>query len=556
MPEKPLPMEHYSSWLLGTNNFNVRRRIIRNMFDLIVKGGRVVDGAGNPWYRADVAIHEGKIVAIGRLGGKADHLISVEGLVVAPGFIDTHSHSDLMLMAEPEARQKVMQGVTTEIVGQDGLGEAPLQDDVVDDWRRYLSGLNGDPDIEWSWRSFDEYLNRLESARPAINVASLVGHGNLRLLAMGMENRPPTASELEEMKRLLDEAMAQGAFGMSTGLIYPPCVYAETAELTELCRVVSSRGGVFVAHMRNEGDKLFESIDEVIAIGRDTGIPVQISHFKASGRQNWGKVVEALEMLDRARTEGVDVTVDQYPYIAGSTFLSSLLPSWALEGGTARMMERLGDEATRKRIAAEMSGAGRGREWGWEGILVTSVKSERNRRFEGKTVGKIAEERRQEPVEAVLSLIVEEENAVGMASFSMSEDDVRTVMRSRLQMVCTDGIVLGKPHPRVYGSFPRVLGPYVREGVLRLEDAVRKMTSMPAQRFGLLDRGLLRPGMRADVVVFDPETVADRATFQDPHQFPQGIEYVIVNGTVTVDGGNHTGARAGKVLRHAPTSYP
>jgi N-acyl-D-amino-acid deacylase len=526
------------------------------MFDLVIKGGRIVDGAGDPWYRADVAIKDGKIAAMGRLGGEADRFIGAEGLVVSPGFIDTHSHSDLMLMAEPEARQKIMQGVTTEIVGQDGLGEAPLRDDVIDEWRRYLSGLNGDPDIEWGWRSFDDYLNRLESARPAINVASLVGHGNLRLLAMGMENRPPTASELEEMKRLLDEAMAQEAFGMSTGLIYPPCVYAETAELTELCRVVSSRGGVFVVHMRNEGDRLFESIEEVITIGREAEVPIQISHFKASGRQNWGKVVEALEILERARSVGIDVTVDQYPYIAGSTFLSSILPSWALEGGTARMMERLVDEATRKRIAAEMSGAGRGREWGWDGILVTSVKSERNRRFEGKTVGKIAEERRQEPVETVLDLIVEEENAVGIASFSMSEDDVRTVMRSRLQMVCTDGIVLGKPHPRVYGSFPRVLGPYVREGVLRLEDAVRRMTSMPAQRFGLLDRGLLRPGMRADVTVFDRDAIIDRATFQDPHQFPEGIKYVIVNGVVTVDNGDHTGARAGMVLRHAPASHP
>ena len=520
------------------------------MFDLIIRGGRVVDGSGNPWYRADVAVTSGKITTIGRLGSDARRIINADGLVVAPGFIDTHSHSDLMLMAEPEAKQKIMQGVTTEVIGQDGLGEAPLRDDIVDDWRRYLSGLNGDPDIDWSWQSFAEYLNRLEEAEPATNVVSLVGHGNLRLLAMGMEDRQPTTQELEEMKRLLEEAMRQGAFGLSTGLIYPPCVYADTEELVELCRVVTAYGGLFVVHMRNEGDRLLESIGEVVAIGREAGIPVHISHLKASGERNWGKVAEALEKLEMARVEGVDLTVDQYPYVAGSTFLSSLLPAWAHEGGTETMLERLRDEAMRKRIADDMMRSGRSRDWGWHRILITSVRTEANKRFEGKTVEGIAEALGESPVDAVFNLILEEENVVTMVSFMMSEDDVRTVMRSPLQMVCTDGIVLGKPHPRAYGSFPRVLGRYVRDGVLRLEEAVRKMTSMPAQTFGLLDRGLLRPGMCADITVFDAETVIDKATYRDPIQFPLGIEYVIVNGEVTVDGGEHTGARVGRVLRH------
>jgi len=522
------------------------------MFDLVIKNGRIVDGAGNPWYWGDVAVADGRIAAVGRLAdAEADRVIDAEGLVVAPGFIDAHSHSDLMLMTEPAARQKIMQGVTTEVVGQDGLGEAPLRDDVIDDWRRYLSGLNGDPDIDWDWRSFADYLDRLEAAGPAVNVATLVGHGNLRLLAMGMENRPPTPRELDEMKELLAEAMRQGAFGMSTGLIYPPCVYAGTAELTELCKVVADWGGVFVVHMRNEGDLLLESIEEVISIGRDSGVPVHISHFKASGRKNWGKVRDALELLERARAEGVDVTVDQYPYTAGSTFLSSLLPSWVHEGGTEQMLERLRDEAVKKRIAEEMTEGGRGREWGWGNVIVTSVATEANRRFEGMTVEEIAEARGATPVEAVLDLVLEEENAVTMVGFSMSEEDIRTVMRSPLQMVCTDGIILGKPHPRVYGSFPRVLGRYVRgEGVLGLEEAVRKMTSLPAQRLGLHDRGLLRPGLWADITVFNPDTIIDRATYQDPHQFPEGVEYVVVNGVVTVDGGVHTGARAGRVLRH------
>ena len=519
------------------------------MFDLVVRNGKVIDGTSNPWYRANIAVVDGKIASIGMLDADAEQVIDAEGLVVAPGFIDSHSHSDLMLVAEPEARQKIMQGITTEVVGQDGLGEAPLRDDIVDDWRRYLSGLNGDPDIEWDWRSFAEYLDKLEASGPATNVASLVGHGNLRLLAMGMEDRTPTTLELEKMKNLLAEAMKQGAFGLSTGLIYPPCVYADTYELMELCKVASAHGGLFVVHMRNESDRLLESIEEVITIGKEAGIHVHISHFKASRERNWGKVVDALGMLEKARMGGVVVTVDQYPYTAGSTFLSSLLPVWAHEGGTERMLERLRDQEARTRMVADMMEDERGRGWGWGNILVTSVSTQGNKRFEGRTLQEIAESRKQSPLDAVFDLILEEENAVSMASFSMSEEDVRTVMQSPLQMFCTDGIVLGKPHPRAYGSFPRVLGRYVGEGVVSLEEAVRKMTSLPAQTFGLHDRGLLRPGMCADITIFDPDTVIDKATYRDPIQFPEGIEYVIVNGVVTVDRGEHTGACGGRILR-------
>jgi N-acyl-D-amino-acid deacylase len=302
--------------------------------------------------------------------------------------------------------------------------------------------------------------------------------------------------------------------------------------------------------MRNEGDRLLESIEEVVAIGREADIPVHISHFKASGEQNWGKVEVALERLGVARSEGVEVTMDQYPYVAGSTFLSSLLPVWTYEGGTNRMLERLKDEATRMKISAEMTAKGRGQDWGWRNVLVTSVKTERNQPFEGKNLEEIAGKRGQPTLETLFDIILEEENAATMVSFSMSEDDVRTVMRSPLQMVCTDGIVLGKPHPRAYGSFPRILSRYVRGGVLRLEEAVRKMSSLPAQSFGLHDRGLLRPGMRADITIFDPDTIMDTATYKDSIRFPKGIEHVVVNGELTVHGGEHTNRRAGSVLRN------
>ncbi|MFB0558033.1 MAG: amidohydrolase family protein, partial [Candidatus Bathyarchaeia archaeon] len=428
------------------------------MDDLKIKNGRIVDGTGNPWYRADVAVTDSRITEVGSFESRVDIVINADGLIVAPGFIDSHSHSDLMLMAEPEARQKIMQGVTTEVIGQDGLGEAPIRDYLVDDWRKYLSGLNGDPDVEWCWRSFGDYLDALERARPATNVVALLGHGNLRLLAMGIENRSPTNSELEEMKLILSNSMKEGAYGMSTGLIYPPCVYADINELTELCEVVSAHSGVFVVHMRNEGDKLIESIEEVVKVGLKTRVPVHISHFKASGEKNWGKAVEALEKLEEAREAGVDVTADQYPYVAGSTFLSSLLPVWMHEGGTEKMLARLEDLGERRKASSEMTRRGRGVDWGWDNVIVTSVRTEGNRRLEGKTLEEIAKIRMQTPLDALFDIVLEEENAATMVGFSMSEDDVRTIMQSPYQMVCTDGIILGRPHPRAYGSFPRVLG--------------------------------------------------------------------------------------------------
>lgn len=521
--------------------------------EVIIKNAKVVDGTGNPWYDADVGISRGRISAIGRLSCDADRVIDAEGLATAPGFIDTHSHSDLMILVEPEAREKVMQGVTTQIVGQDGLGAAPLEDGGVDNWRRYLSGLNGDPEIDWNWRTFSEYLRRIEDSRPATNVASLVGHGNLRAMAMGMDNRTPTPGELGRMKQLLESAMKDGAFGLSTGLVYAPCTYADLAELIELSRVAAAHRGILVVHMHNESDRLLDSVREVVTIGMKANVAVHISHFKAIGKQNWTKVGEALAMLEDARVRGIDVTFDQYPYVASSTFLSMLLPAWVHEGGVKRLLERLQDRQVRSRVIAEVDQV-RSRETGWDKVIIASVETQGNKQLEGRTVEEIATARNISPLEAVMDLILEEKNAVGMIRFVLSEEDVRAVMRSPLQMVCTDGLILGKPHPRAYGSFPRVLGSYVREGVIQLEEAVKKMTSMPAQRFGLLDRGLLRPGMWADLVVFDPATIADEATYENPRQYPKGIRYVLVGGEVAVDDGKLTDTRAGRVLRHSTVS--
>ena len=401
-----------------------------------------------------------------------------------------------------------------------------------------------------TWRNIGEYLDRLESVKPAVNVATLVGHGNLRILTVGMENRSSTPNELKEMKRLLSESIRHGAFGLSTGLIYPPCVYSDTYELIELCKVVSKYGGVFVVHMRNEGNLLLESIEEVVRIGKKSRASIHISHFKCSGEANWGKVHDAIKKVSASRENGIDITVDQYPYIAGSTFLSSLLPVWMHEGGTDRMLERLKDSNLRKKVLKEMMGIGRGVDWGWDNVLITSVNSEKNKIFEGMNLRQIAQKRDQNILETLLNIIVEEENAVTMVSFSMSEENVRTIMQSPFQMFCTDGIILGKPHPRAYGSFPRVLGRYVKSNVLRLEEAIRKMTSLPAQRFGLVKRGIIRPGMHADIVIFNPNKIIDTATFNDPIRFPSGIEHVVVNGKISIESSEFTGIRAGQILRH------
>jgi len=527
------------------------------VIDLIVEGGRIVSGTGNPWYKGDIGVEKDRIIEIGELQDeRADTVIDAKRNVVCPGFIDTHSHSDLMWLANPRCEAKVTQGITTEVLAQDGLSGAPVRREHIALVRRLVSGLLGDPDIEWDWTSLGEYLARFEKQGIAVNIASLVPHGNVRIWAMGMEKRAPSPSELSDMKQLVATSMKEGAMGLSTGLIYAPCTYADKQELVELCKVVSELDGYLAVHMRNEGDMVLESMKEVVEVGEQSGASIHIDHFKVSGRSNWGKAGKMLEFAEQARSRGLELTLEQYPYTAGSTMLWALLPPWSLEGGFEKTIERLKDPDMRARMKQEIRDGIPGwedfvQESGWEGIFVSSLPSEKNKRFVGKNLREIAEALTKHPTDALFDLLIEEKGAVSMVLFIMSEEDVRTIMKHPLQMFCTDGLLPpGKPHPRVYGTYPRVLGKYVREErIIALEEAIRKMTSYPAERLRLRDRGIIKVGAWADLVIFNPDRIADRATYEDPSQYPEGIECVIVNGQVAVKKGEHTGIRAGKVLK-------
>ena len=529
------------------------------MFDVIIKNGKVIDGAGNPWFKADVGINGQKISAIGRLSAEeASKIIDADGLVVSPGFIDMHSHSDFELLVNPKAESKIRQGITTEVIGNCGVSAAPLNDLMKVEARK-TDSLIEEAELQLDWSTMKDYLSRLGRQGVAVNVVPLVGHGNLRVCTVGFVDRPPTKTELEEMKKRLARAMEEGAFGMSTGLIYPPGCYAETDELIELSRVAASYGGIYTSHIRDEGDKMLESVKEAIEIGEEAGIPVEISHHKAEVKANWGKVKESLKMIEEVRDRGIDITCDVYPYVAASTVLSAELPHWAHEGGTEKLVQRLTDAETRARLIREMreespDQASMPEVDIWDVTQIARCKNHPD--LEGKTVSEIAQTKHMDAFELVFDLLIDDA-AISIVGFHMCEDDVCTVLRHPVSMIGTDASAVapygvlgkGKPHPRSYGTFPRVLGKYVREErVLTLENAIRKMTSLPAQKLGLRDRGIIREGMRADITIFNPETITDRATYQNPHQYPDGVEYVIVNGKIAVGEREHTGVLAGRVM--------
>ena len=527
-------------------------------WSLLIKNGTVVDGSGAPATAADVAVEGDRIVAVERgLSGEAARTIDAGGLMVAPGFIDIHSHSDLVYDKCPSAESKVRQGVTTEVVGMCSFSPAPVASGRAEVVREWAGGIS--QRIPIAWETFPEYLEHLRRLGPSVNIVQFVGHGALRLATIGPENRAPTRDEQTAMERLLAEAMDAGAFGFSTGLVYAPSVYGSTEELIALARSMASRGGFYFSHIRGEAATLEEAVKEAIGIGEEARVPVQISHVKAAGRENWGKMDRVLRLIDTARARGLDVTGDVYPYPAGSTKMDNLLPGWMHDGGIARLLERLADPAARRRaiqdclVDGERWRTGSGA-MGWDEIMIATCA---NPELPGLHLAELARRAGKAPAEAMMDLVLEERAGVSMIVFSQSEDNVATALRYAHSMIGSDSLSLhggpgphpGKPHPRSYGTFPRVLGAYCREKRLfSWETAVGKMTGMPAAKLGLKSRGLVRAGFAADLALFDPATVADAATFADPHRHPIGIPYVVVNGRLVVDGPRFHALPAGRVL--------
>ncbi len=522
------------------------------MTDLLIRGGTLIDGTGAPGRRADVAIDDGRIGPVGDLAEvRADRVVDATDQVVTPGFIDIHSHSDEAMFIDPNLESALHMGVTTVVCGNCGGSSAPVRALAAEELDRELARY----EVKRTWSSFGEYAEAVDRAGPSINVSSFVGHGTLRMCVMGAEARPPTDAELVEMRALLDAALRDGAAGLASGLIYPPSAYGTTDELAALATVVRARGALYASHIRNEGARLLEAIEENLEIGRRAGVRVQLSHHKASGRRNWGKVKESIACIERARSEGIDVIADQYPYTASSTGLSVTIPNWVHEGGSQKLCERLRDPAVRRRIRDEKVETGRN----WDAIVIGRARH--HPEYSGRPVADLARAAGKDPLEWTCDALIEHDGAVDIIHHSMSEDDVRYVMRTPWVCVGSDSranaphgpLSFGKPHPRSYGTFPRVLGHYAREErVLTLEDAVRKMTSLTASRLRLRDRGVVREGAWADLVVFDAATVIDTATYDDPHRYPRGIAAVIVNGGIALEAGETARSRHGRFLRLGP----
>lgn len=526
----------------------------------LIMNGTIIDGTGQERFISDVILINDKIHSIQQVdgydGSDFDIVIDANKCVISPGFIDTHSHSDLKILVDPYMDPKITQGVTTEILGQDGISMAPLPRNYIELWRKNLSGLEGDSEeIPWDYDTTEGYFQLLEKSGIGLNESYLVPHGNIRMEVMGLDYREPTEVELQKMKEILKREINTGALGMSTGLIYIPCLYSKTKELIELGKVVAENNGMLVIHQRSEADTILESMDEVFRISKESGVKIHFSHMKVAGKKNRDKFNQVLELLDKAKSEGIQISFDQYPYIAGSTMMGVLLPPWAHEGGMDKLLVRLLDPKLREKMKYDMINGLPG--WdnfvdfaGLDQIYVTSVKTSRNQGAIGKSLIELGTLRGQDPFEALFDLLFEEENAVGMVDFYGCEEHIVGFMKRPEQNFCTDGLLGGKPHPRVYGTFPRVLGKYVREKqVLTLEEAVRKMTGKPAEIFGLTGRGILRKGNFADLVIFDPLTIKDQGSYIQPDQYPTGIEYVFVNGECVINKGKHTRVKAGRILK-------
>ena len=529
-------------------------------YDIIIRHGRVVDGTGRPGFNADVAIKNDRVALIGNLGNaKATHEIDARGQVVAPGFIDMLGQSEQYVLIDPRAMSKVMMGVTTEITGE-GESIAPLNNRILKEQEDFNRRFN----LTVDWRTLDEYFNRLGKQGAGINLGTFVGATQVREYVIGYDDRPPTGAELEQMKKLVAEAMKDGALGVSTSLQYVPARFAKTDEIVELAKVAHQYGGIYITHQRSEANAIDDSMKEVFEIARRATIPAEIWHFKTAYKKNWGRMPEMLERIEAARREGLKITADVYPYVAGSTSLSAGLPPWALEGGTDKMVARLKDAATRERLKKEISADSK--DWeniylgsgGPGGILIGAVTNRNLESWQGKRLSEIAAAQNKNPLDALFDFIIADRGQTGAIFFMMQESDMRAALKSPFVSICTDsgaratdGPLAGsKSHPRGWGTYPRILGRYVRdEKLMPLELAIHKMTGLPASNVGLKQRGLIREGYFADITIFDPKTVIDRATFEEPNQYPVGINYVIVNGQMEVDNGQRTLVNTGRVLR-------
>lgn len=520
-------------------------------FDVVIRGGQIVDGTGNPWYRADVGLRAGKIAAVGMLRNKpARRTIDASGLTVAPGFFDIHNHSDNTILVDGDAESMVRQGVTSMIFGEGGSA-APS------------GGKQERP--ERQWKDFDGYFATLLKQGISTNIGSYVGSSQVWTYVRGPRPGPPSAAEVAEMQALVREAMEQGALGVASSLSGPPGAWIDTETLIAMCRAAAPYGGVYSTHVRTEGHGVFEAVGEALKIGREAGVPVEIIHLKIAEHELWGQMPELVATLAAARANGQQVTANVYPYRAGQNNLASIIPPWAHEGGTEAMVARLRDPALRERLEREILHGIPGSNWynhytatgGWDGMLLVSLSNPEYKRFEGKRMSEVIRELGKDPIDTLFELLETNGGSVPTVYFHHSEEDMRYALRQPFVSIGSDGTAVktegplarGNPHPRYYGTFPRVLGRYVREEKLvPLEEAIRKMTSANAAKIGIFDRGVLRPGMWADITVFDAGRIIDHATFENPHQYSSGVEYVFVNGDLVLERGRHTGARPGKVL--------
>ena len=529
-------------------------------YDLIIKNGRVIDGSGKPAFNADVAIKGDRIVGIGNLAGaRAKRTIDARGQIVAPGFIDMLGQSETYLLIDPRAMSKVMMGVTTEITGE-GESIAPLNDRILKEQEDFNRRYN----LTVDWRTMGEYFTRLEKQGAGVNLGTFVGATQIREYVIGYDDRPPTPAELEQMRKLVADAMKDGALGVSTSLQYVPARFAKTDEIVELAKVAHQYGGIYITHQRSEANAIDDSMKEVFEIARRADIPAEIWHFKTAYEKNWGRMPEMLRRIEAARRQGLKITANVYPYVAGSTSLSACLPPWALEGGTDRMILRLRDPGTRERLKKEIKTDSKAWEniylgsGGPAGILIGSVTNRDLETWQGKRLSEIAAAQNKDPLDALLDFIIADHGQTGAIFFMMQESDMQAALKSPFVSICTDsgaratdGPLAGsKSHPRGWGTYPRILGRYVRDQhLMSLEFAIHKMTGLPAANLSLKNRGLVRDGYFADVTIFDPKTVIDRATFEEPNQYPVGINFVIVNGQIEVDQGRRMPALAGRVLR-------